>query len=140
MILYVTNVYSYVGAVHKKAFISGGVITGVFFVASLIADRMLRHRYRLPNFVRHRESIFSFLAIIFGTIAALALILLTIFDADNHSTAHWIFTVIFIADVALNGIFFVAEIHCLSRAHYQIDRLKKSRNVKLGLVTVGVGM
>jgi len=124
--------------VHKPIFITGAVITGVFYVASLVADRMLRHRHRLPGFLRRKESIFSMISIVFGSIAALALILLSILDADYHSTAHWVFTVIFIVGVALNAVFFVAEINSLSHDHYHIHDLKKSRDIKLGLVSAGI--
>lgn len=124
---------------HKGVFIPGATVAAVFFVASLIADRMLRNRNRLPGFLRRRENGFSITSIIFGFIAALALVLLTIFDANHHSHAHWAFTIIFIVGVAFNGIFFVSEINSLSHDHYHIHDLRKSRNIKMGLVSTGVG-
>jgi len=128
-----------VGAEQKALFIAGGTVSMVFWVATLIADRMLRHRDRTPGFMRRRESIFSILAIIFGTIAALALILLTIFDAYNHDNAHWAFTAIFVIAVAINAIFFSLEINSLHHTHNrEVRNLKRSRNAKAILAFFGV--
>lgn len=132
------NYISDVGAVKKGIFIPGAIVTSIFFVLSLIADRMLRHREYTSTFLRRRESVFSMLAIIAGFIAGLALSLLSIFDTDNHHNAHWTFTVIFIVGVFINAVFFSLEINSLYRGYPNIRALRRSRNSKLVIASIGI--
>lgn len=46
-----------VGAFHQKAFIAGAACTFVFFTATLIFERLLRHFDRLPKPVRRRARV-----------------------------------------------------------------------------------
>jgi len=133
-----TIVYiSDIGAKYKPLFIAGAAVTAVFFIATLLADRALRHRNRLPAF-SHLDERFSVCAIVFGIIGSIALVLLTILDAFHHDTAHWILTAIFIIAIALNCVFNTLETHYLSRRYPVLRRMRKSRNAKIALITIGI--
>jgi hypothetical protein len=63
-------------AANHTLFICITVLTAVFYILSLFAERWLRHMDRLPEDVRRREQILDWFAILFGTIGGIALILL----------------------------------------------------------------
>jgi hypothetical protein len=65
-----------VGAANHTLFICITAVTAGFYILSLFAERWLRHIDRLPEDVRRRERIFDWLAIFFGTLGGIGLILL----------------------------------------------------------------
>lgn len=79
----------------KPLFITGCVITGVFFDLAFISERWLRHSGRLARNKGRADKIFAILAIIFAIFGAVGLILLSIFDTVRHSHAHNGFLVMF---------------------------------------------
>eukprot|EP01111_Echinosteliopsis_oligospora_P019976 TRINITY_DN993_c0_g1_i1.p1 TRINITY_DN993_c0_g1~~TRINITY_DN993_c0_g1_i1.p1 ORF type:complete len:392 (-),score=87.74 TRINITY_DN993_c0_g1_i1:36-1211(-) len=129
-----------VGADNKGLFISLATVAAILFITTLALDRALRKHSRLPGFWRRRENVFSVLSITFGTIGALALILLTIFDDANYDNAHWAFTAIFIISVFINAIFNALEIGLLSRHYPLARRLRSSAKVKIGTISVGLAL
>jgi hypothetical protein len=70
------NVFVTLTAANHTLFICITVLTAVFYVLSLWAERWLRHMDRLPEDVRKRERVLDWLAIFFGTIGGIALIML----------------------------------------------------------------
>jgi len=98
-----------VGAEHKTPFIIGTSITGTFFVLTLIFTKLcfdMETRRRLKRNV-------SIIAIVCGFIGAVSLLLLSIFDAFNHSGAHYTFTGLFIVFTLLSALFSI--VHRVSR-------------------------
>jgi len=125
-----------VGAEHKALFIAGAAVTGFFYPLSLFAERWLRHVDKLPTTKKRREKAAGWIGIIFACYGSLALLLLTILDAFNHSTAHWILTAIFVVCVAISAISQAIEILHLRRANRGIDFLKRSARLKIVLISI----
>lgn len=127
------------GAVNKPLFIGLGTVIGVLFVATLSLDYYLRRQKILPPMGnKKKEKPLAIFSILFGFIAALGLILLTIFDAFNHSTLHWTFALIFFVGLAISGILNVTEINRLHKDHPKSKLLKWSHRVKLVIIVLAV--
>jgi len=92
---------SSVGGRHKTVFIIGTAITGTFFVLTLIFTKLC---FDMENRRRFKRGV-SITSIIFGIIASVSLLLLSIFDSINHSGAHYTFTGLFIVFTLLSAIF-----------------------------------
>ncbi|KAH8084770.1 Frag1/DRAM/Sfk1 family-domain-containing protein [Filobasidium floriforme] len=127
-----------VGAANHTLFICITVLTAVFYVLSLWAERWLRHMDRLPEDVRKRERVLDWLAIFFGTIGGIALIMLGVFDTFDYSTVHWSMTVIFIVGVAISAIFQSAEIFALKKDHPDRQHLRRSAFIKVFVATTAI--
>ncbi|WWC88108.1 uncharacterized protein L201_003012 [Kwoniella dendrophila CBS 6074] len=127
-----------VGATYQKLFIGICACVAGFYILSLFAERWLRHIDRLPTDLRKRETIFDWLAIIFCIIGSAGLVLLSAFNAFDHSTIHWTMTLVFIVGVALSAIFQSAEIWSLHKDHPDRKSLKRNSILKLFVVTVAV--
>lgn len=136
IVVYVSDV----GADNHKLFIAITAVTAAFYILSLWAERWLRHLDRLPADVRRRERYLDWAAIIFGTIAAIALLMLGIFDAFNHSTVHWSMTVIFVLGTAISAIFQSGEIWSLHKDHPDRQHLRRNSILKLIVVTLAVAI
>ncbi|CAF1218002.1 unnamed protein product [Rotaria sp. Silwood1] len=92
---------SNVGARYKAAFIIGTVLTGIFFVLTLIFTKLC---FDMENKQQFKRSI-SIVSIIFGIISSISLILLAILDSINHTRAHYTFTGLFIVFTFLSAMF-----------------------------------
>jgi hypothetical protein len=156
--------YTNAGSKWKGVFVPGAVLTSIFYVITLVLDVELRRHERIPNFLQRRDAvsntsilqafyqvtiigriidckkIFAILSIVFGTIAAIALSGLAIFDVHNFHSAHWAFTALFIVDVFLNGLFNLFEIKYLSRGHYQLGYLRRNAFAKLIISSIALGI
>ncbi|ORY79719.1 Frag1/DRAM/Sfk1, partial [Leucosporidium creatinivorum] len=131
-ILYVSDV----GAEHDDLFIAGSVLTAVFYAVSLVLGRWLRHLRRLPGVLRKRERVAAILSIVLGIIGGFWLIMLSVFNNRDHSTAHWTFAALFLAFIALSALAQVFEVHWLSRSHP--DRKHLHRNSIIKMVVIGL--
>ncbi|WVR05624.1 hypothetical protein IAU60_002646 [Kwoniella sp. DSM 27419] len=127
-----------VGAANHTLFICICACTAGFYIASLFAERWLRHVDRLPTDLRKREKVYDWLAIFFCIIGSAGLVLLGIFDAFAHSTIHWIMTLVFIVGVALSAIFQSAEVWSLHKDHPDRRSLKRNSVIKLVVVIVAI--
>lgn len=127
-----------VGAAHKAIFIPICVVTSVFYIGALFAERALRHVDRIPGTIRRREAWWDLAAVIFGTIGAIALILLSCFDAFNHSTLHWSFTLVFIVGVGLSAICQTCEVAYLSKDHPDRAHLRRNSIYKMTVVSIAI--
>jgi amino acid transporter len=87
---------------------------------------------------RKSEKPLAIASIFFGCIACIGLILLTIFDAFNHSTLHWTFALIFFVGLAISGALNVAEITLLHRDHPESRLLKWSYRIKICIIVLAV--
>jgi len=128
-----------VGAHLKPLFITICAITAPGFVLSQAIDRFLRHKGRLAPNNHKREKWMSWLSMLFSTIGGIALILLSIFDAFNHSTVHWSMTGVFVVAIALSAICQTAEFGWLERSYEGYSRLRVSYLMKLFIVVTAVG-
>lgn len=96
MLTYTFRYISDVGAQGlKPLFITGCVITSVFFDLGFLSERWLRHRRRLLQNKGKLDKWLSVLAIIFSIFGAVGLILLSIFDTLRHPHQHNGFLVLF---------------------------------------------
>lgn len=127
-----------VGAAHQTVFICICVVTAGFYIMSLFAERWLRHVDRLPTDLRKREKVYDWIAIFFCIVGSAGLILLSAFNAFDHSTIHWCMTIVFIVGVALSAIFQSAEIWSLHKDHPDRKSLKRNSILKLTVVTIAV--
>ncbi|WVQ65159.1 uncharacterized protein L199_003332 [Kwoniella botswanensis] len=127
-----------VGATHQTLFIVICACVAGFYILSLFAERWLRHVDRLPTDLRKREVIFDWLAIIFCVIGSAGLVLLSAFNAFDHSTIHWTMTLVFIVGVALSAIFQSAEVWSLHKDHPDRKSLRRNSILKLTVVVVAV--
>jgi amino acid transporter len=87
---------------------------------------------------RKSEKPLAIASIIIAYISALGLILLTIFDAFNHSTLHWTFALIFFVGLAISGILNLWEIGLLHKDHPESRLLKWSHRLKLVFIVLAV--
>jgi len=114
----------------KPLFIVGSSITAVGFVLTLVVERWLRHKGRLPPDMRVREKVFSVLAIISSMVGGIALILLSIFDTKRYTTVHRLFLLIFMIGVWLTAIFSVVEYRWLAKDYPYTSRLRLAYRIK----------
>jgi hypothetical protein len=95
-VAYISNV----GARHKTVFIVGTAITGTFFVLTLIFTKIC---FDMEDRRRFKRGV-SIASIIFGIIAGISLLLLSILDSINHKGAHYTFTGLFIVCTLISAI------------------------------------
>jgi len=95
-VVYISNV----GARHKTVFIIGTAITGTFFVLTLILTKIC---FDMEDRRRFKRGV-SIASIIFGIIAGISLLLLSILDSINHKGAHYTFTGLFIVCTLISAI------------------------------------
>ena len=127
-----------VGAAHRALFIPGTALTWIFYSASLFTERYLRHIRRIPGSMRKRETTWDIIACIFGFCGGLALMLLSILDAFNHSTAHWILTAVFVVCIVISAAFQTSEVMMLERDHVERRHLRRNAIIKLVIVSVAI--
>ncbi|KAK4058613.1 hypothetical protein OIO90_000057 [Microbotryomycetes sp. JL221] len=126
------------GAAHQNLFIAGASATAAFYSITLLVGRWLRHLRRLPGTIGCAELWLAGLAIVFGFIGAVFLVLLSCFNNQAFSTAHWILALMFLIFTALSAIAEVLEIYSLSRSHP--DRRHLMRNVWIKLFVISLAI
>ncbi|KAE8540143.1 hypothetical protein D1P53_004081 [Cryptococcus gattii VGV] len=117
---------SNVGATHQALFIAICCTVAAFYIASMFAERWLRHVDRLPTNIRRRELIFDWLAIFWCVVGSVGLILLSCFNAFTHGTGHWTMTVVFIVG------------WCLHQEHPDRKSLRRNSVIKLIIVLLAI--
>jgi len=127
-----------VGAAHQWLFILGCTLTAVFYVATLVLERWLRHVDRIPSGFRSREKILDILTIICGAIGGIALIVLSCFKDTVHPTVHWICTVIFVLFVAFSCVFQTWEFFALQEDHPDRNHLRRNSIIKVIVLTAAI--
>lgn len=114
-----------VGAHHQTWFIIFSVLTGVFFILTMIAERHLRSTARLPAPMKKRQTIYDILCIVFACLAGLFLGLLSGFNDVDYPNVHWSCTLLFILSGGLSVLFQILELFSLSHHHHpSIKHLK----------------
>ncbi|KAL8280353.1 hypothetical protein RQP46_007270 [Phenoliferia psychrophenolica] len=127
-----------VGAAHRGLFIPGTALTFITYSATLLTERWLRHLRRIPGALRRRERYADILAVVFGMIGGLALMLLSILNAFDYSTAHWILTAVFVVCVAISAACQTAETMWLERDHTERKHLRRNAIWKLVIVSLAI--
>ena len=97
----------------KPLFITGCVLTTIFFDLSFAADRWLRHRRRLAPNTSTGEKVLKSLTILFALVGTAGLVLLSIFDTWRHHTAHFVFLGFFIGGYVISAVFVCWEYRLL---------------------------
>ncbi|GJN93145.1 hypothetical protein Rhopal_006192-T1 [Rhodotorula paludigena] len=133
-IVYVSNI----GAERQGIFIGLGTVTAVFYILSLLAERWLRHLRRIPGPLRKRDRNADIAACVFGICGAIALILLTCFNAVTHPNGHWACTAIFVVCIALSAICQTLEIWWLKQDHVERKHLRRNAIIKWIIVVFAV--
>lgn len=124
----------------KPLFITGSVITGVFFNLAFISERWLRHKGRLLRNKNWLDKTLAVLSIIFAILGTVGLILLSIFDTERHSHVHNGCLVLFIGGYLLSAVFVCLEYLRLG-IHYKEHRiLTISFWVKLTFIIVELAL
>ncbi|KAK4704515.1 hypothetical protein P7C70_g1690, partial [Phenoliferia sp. Uapishka_3] len=127
-----------VGAAHRGLFIPGCALTWIFYSATLFAERWLRHLRRIPGALAVKDRWASIVAVFFGVIGGFALLLLSIFNAFEYSTAHWCLTAVFVVCVAISAAAQTLEIMWLERDHRDRKHLRRNAIWKLVIVAVAI--
>jgi len=133
-IVYISDV----AAVHKTFFIVMNAILAFFYISTMFAERWLRGVDRIPGDLRKREEFFDGTAILFSVVAMAGLLLLSVEDAFNHSTHHYIGVGIFVVGTAVSAAFQSGEVWSLRHGHP--DRAHLLRNSVFKLVVVFVAI
>lgn len=89
----------------KPLFITGSVITTIFFDLAFLSERYLRYKGRLARNVSRTENVLSNLSLAFAVVGTVGLILLSIFDSYRHGTLHNIFLFMFMGGYIVSAIF-----------------------------------
>ncbi|KAF9226201.1 hypothetical protein BS17DRAFT_776875 [Gyrodon lividus] len=110
----------------KPLFVIACCIAGVGLFLSLVLERLLRHRGRLPPDMRRRERVLGTLAIVGAFIAMWGLILLSGFDTGRYPTLHRIFLLVFMLGVALSALFTVLEFKWLTHDYADMQKLRRA--------------
>ncbi|GAA5914936.1 hypothetical protein JCM6882_008113 [Rhodosporidiobolus microsporus] len=110
---------SNVGADNKTIFLVGNICTAVFFVMSLLQERLLRAKRVMVEATeeKHLWVGIGVLDVLIGLLGGLALILLAIFDAFNYPKEHNAFMTTFIVCVTLSGLLQTLEVEHLWHEH-----------------------
>ncbi|CAO1622480.1 unnamed protein product [Sympodiomycopsis kandeliae] len=126
---------SNVGAAHLTWFIIFSVLTGVFYIATVFAERYLRSARRIPGSVKRRQTIYDIVSVVLACLGALFLGLLSGFNAVDYSTVHWSCTLLFILCVGLSVLFQILELFSLSHWHNpEVRHLKWNAIFKAALL------
>lgn len=108
----------------KPLFIAGCSVTAFFFFLSLLSVRFhIVLQRRLENWL-------DILSLGFGTMGAVSLILLSVFDTLHHSGLHRLFLFLFMLGVILSAIFTTIEYRRLGKTYAEQKVLRYSYNAK----------
>ncbi|GAA5968549.1 hypothetical protein JCM11641_007675 [Rhodosporidiobolus odoratus] len=108
-----------VGADNKTIFLFGNISTAVFYVMSLLSERMLRAKRVMVEATeeRHLWVAVGALDVFVGLLGGIALVLLAIFDAFDFPALHNAFMTSFIVCVTLSGLLQTVEVEHLWHEH-----------------------
>ncbi|CUS13776.1 unnamed protein product [Tuber aestivum] len=118
----------------KPLFVTGCAIAAVGFVFSLA---FMRRNHALRS---RLESTMDWLALATGSLGAVSLILLSVFDTQRHSSLHKLFLFLFMLGVVLSAVFTTVEYWRLGRTYVEHPILRKSYWTKTGIIIIEVGL
>lgn len=127
-----------VGASHKTFFIIFCCLTAAFYMMTTLAERHLRHKGKIPGSIRKKQTYLDIASVVCAFIGSIALIMLSIFDAFNHSNVHWSMTLIFVVFVALSVLFQVLQIYSLSHDYNRLATLKAMAILKTIILSFAI--
>ncbi|KAK9474643.1 Frag1/DRAM/Sfk1 family-domain-containing protein [Dipodascopsis tothii] len=117
-------------------FITGDAVQGLFFILTLWAERYLRHNGRLEYHFRQRENTISAMAIAFGMIGQLGLVLVAVCRVDRYKAAHYYSVGVFVAGVGLAAACSSVEFTWLRQSYPEVRWLRRSYKLKLVWFTI----
>ncbi|RPA92185.1 hypothetical protein L873DRAFT_1710988 [Choiromyces venosus 120613-1] len=118
----------------KPLFVTGCSITAVGFVFSLA---FMRRNHALKS---RLENTMDWLALATGSLGAVSLIFLSVFDTQRHVSLHRLFLFLFMLGVVLSAIFTTVEYWRLGRTYTEHPILKKSYWIKTGIIVIEVAL
>ncbi|GAA5968591.1 hypothetical protein JCM11641_007688 [Rhodosporidiobolus odoratus] len=116
-IIYVSNI----GAEHQALFI-----------------RWLRHLRRIPGALRKRDRNADIVAVVFGLLGGVALIILACFNDLAFPNVHWSFTAIFVVCIAISALAQTLELHWIRQDHVDRKHLKRNAIIKWLIVAFAI--
>ncbi|EST07754.1 Frag1/DRAM/Sfk1 [Kalmanozyma brasiliensis GHG001] len=120
-----------VGAAHRTFFIIFCALTAFFYISTTFAERALRHSRRIPGSIRKKQTVLDICSVVCAIIGSAALVLLSVFDAFNHSRVHWSMTLIFVVFVGLSVLFQVLQVFSLAHDYNRLKTLKIIAVIKI---------
>ena len=103
-------------------------------------ERYLRRVRSIPGNVQsssHATKL-DISSIVFAVLGGLCLMLLSIFDAFNHSTAHFTLTAVFVICIAISTVLQTQEVRILERTHLDRAHLRRNAIMKLIIVSLAI--
>lgn len=118
----------------KPLFVTGATITAIFFFLSLLS---LRRGRDLP---KRKDRIFDLVALLFGLLGCVGLVLLSVFDTERHPTLHVVFLLLFMLSIIVSAIFTTLEYYSLEIIFRRNFELRYSYIAKASLLVVEAGL
>lgn len=114
----------------KALFVAGASVTALFFFLTLL---VIRFNIKLK---RRLEWWTDALSLLFGTMGAVALVLLTVFDTKRYTSLHRLFLFLFMLGVVLSAIFTTIEYRRLGRTYGEQKVLRMSYQAKRAIFII----
>lgn len=118
-------------------FIAMSAVTVVTFDLAFIFERYLRHAGHLAKNTSVWQKIYSMISTIAAIVGAVGLILLTIYNNEDHSRMHNICLAVFIIGYIVSAIFICWEYQRLGIHYREHSILRISFWVKLAFIIAG---
>ncbi|KAI9885898.1 MAG: hypothetical protein M1823_002323 [Watsoniomyces obsoletus] len=112
----------------------------IFLDLAIVSERWLRHQGRLAKNTTKSEKVLVVLSLGCALMGTVSLILLTIFDTQNHSRLHRLFLLLYLLGFVLSAVFICAEYQRLGIHFRQFRVLRMSFWIKLAFIIVEVGL
>jgi hypothetical protein len=93
----------------------GCVLTVIFWSLTLFAERWLRHLRRIPGSLKRKETVVDAVAVAFGVLGGIALILVSAFNCWSFPPVHWSFAAIFVVCIAIGAVCQTLQVMWLER-------------------------
>ncbi|KAL8279957.1 hypothetical protein RQP46_007538 [Phenoliferia psychrophenolica] len=129
-----------VGAAHQGLFIPGAALTFIAYSGTLVTERWLRGIQRLPAVLDKSGRWTGVMSLVFGIAGGLSLLLLSIFNAFEHTNIHWCMTAAFVVCVSISAACQTLETLQLVRDHGERAYLRRNAVFKIIIVAVAVAL
>lgn len=114
----------------KPLFVTGCSITSICFILSLLSMR------RNQALLRRLDRVLDLLALLFGFLGGVSLILLSVFDTNRHSKLHGLFLLLFMLGIVLSALMTTFEYRSLGKSFTEHRVLKYSYRGKMVMLVL----
>ncbi|KAA1068602.1 hypothetical protein PGT21_019374 [Puccinia graminis f. sp. tritici] len=125
-----------VGAAHMTWFTPGCTLVALLYIATLLAERWLRHHERIPRVISKRHRYWGYSTAGHGILSGLSLMMLSFLSKFEHPTVHWRFTFMFAICLMISAYSQVIEVFCLKKEYPEQARLRRNAMIKLWIVSI----